>query len=120
MGDERPMNPDALAFAEGLYAEYLKDPASVPPDWRRYFEELDDGGPEVRLGPSFKPRSVFDPAGAPANGRAAAASAAPAAVPSTAASPAAVAARPVVEVRPSATAPTAVDARVEALVRAYR
>ncbi|HEY8369313.1 MAG TPA: 2-oxoglutarate dehydrogenase E1 component [Thermodesulfobacteriota bacterium] len=120
MGDERPMNPDALAFAEGLYAEYLKDPASVPPDWRRYFEELGDGGPEVRLGPSFKPRSVFDPAGAPANGRAAAASAAPAAVPSTAASPAAVAARPVVEVRPSAAAPTAVDARVEALVRAYR
>src|SRR5690606_32079699 len=32
-------NPSTMsvAFIEGLYADYLKDPSSVPPDWREYF-----------------------------------------------------------------------------------
>ncbi|HEX7124629.1 MAG TPA: hypothetical protein VF406_02490, partial [Thermodesulfobacteriota bacterium] len=119
MGAERPMNPDALVFAEGLYAEFLRDPASVPPDWRRYFEQLGDGAAEARLGPSFKPRSVFNAAG---NGAEGSVASRVALAPSrgSAANGAPLAAPKVVALEPSAAAPNAVDARVEALVRAYR
>ena len=32
-----------LAFVEGLYEDYLRDPSSVPPDWQRYFADLGNG-----------------------------------------------------------------------------
>ena len=58
-----------LAFVEGLYAEFLRDPQSVEPAWRNYFESLPDGsrpngehaGKSARLGPSFEGRSIFNP-----------------------------------------------------------
>jgi 2-oxoglutarate dehydrogenase E1 component len=50
-----------LAYLEQFYAERRPDLAAVPAEWRNYFEEVGDGG-RVRLGPSFKPRSVFNPA----------------------------------------------------------
>ena len=37
-------------FVEGLYEQYLKDPQSVEPRWRGYFDELqklDDGPADV-------------------------------------------------------------------------
>src|SRR6266576_4875038 len=57
-------NASNLAFVEGLYEDYLRDPASVPPDWRRYFSSIGNG--EVRfhkprVGPSFRPFSIFHP-----------------------------------------------------------
>src|SRR6266404_3789125 len=57
-------NASNLAFVEGLYEDYLRDPASVPPDWRRYFSSIGNG--EVRfhkprVGPSFRPFSIFNP-----------------------------------------------------------
>ncbi len=65
------MNPDAalpspanLDFVEGLYAEYSRDPSSVSPEWRAYFETLNNGEPSApgfRLGPSFSRRSLFHP-----------------------------------------------------------
>ena len=55
--------PDAanLAFVEELYADYLRDAASVPEAWRGYFAGLRNGATdtEARLGPSFKPNSLF-------------------------------------------------------------
>ena len=30
----------SLLFAEGLYTDYLRDPSSVAPDWRAYFDSL--------------------------------------------------------------------------------
>jgi 2-oxoglutarate dehydrogenase E1 component len=51
-----------LAFLEGLYEDYLRDPASVSPDWRKYFAEVADGEfrfPKPRFGPSFRPGSIF-------------------------------------------------------------
>src|SRR5262245_50902194 len=55
----------SLAFVEGLYADYLRDPNSVAPDWRKYFDE--QGGRNwpgpPRLGPSFEPTSIFNPPG---------------------------------------------------------
>ncbi len=57
-------NTLSLTFLEGLYADYLKDPASVPEDYRAYFAHIE---PEPsfsrtpRVGPSFLPRSVFNP-----------------------------------------------------------
>ena len=32
-----------LPFVEALYADFLKDPSSVDPQWRRYFEALRNG-----------------------------------------------------------------------------
>jgi 2-oxoglutarate dehydrogenase E1 component len=60
----------SLPFVEVLHAQYLEDPASVAPEWRRYFETLHNGEPRrLRLGPSFKPPSIFHaPAEAAANG----------------------------------------------------
>jgi 2-oxoglutarate dehydrogenase E1 component len=57
----------SLAFVEGLYAEYLKDPSTVPQEWWNYFEteRAAEDGPHPQVGPTFKPRSVFD--AAPAN-----------------------------------------------------
>lgn len=52
-----------LAFAEELYARFLQDPRSVTEDWQRYFESIDRAsGPAVRMEPSFRARSLFNPA----------------------------------------------------------
>src|SRR5262245_27659982 len=55
--------PDSinLPFVEQLYSDYRRNRGSVPLHWQRYFEGLDngDGAAEVRLGPSFRPPSVF-------------------------------------------------------------
>ena len=53
----------SVAFIEGLYADYLNDPSSVPPDWRDYFEhgfEQDAFAQSPQLGPSFQPASLFN------------------------------------------------------------
>ncbi len=57
------MDSQSLAFVESLYADYLRDPASVPPDWRSFFDQMDRGGAPARWrpGPSFPPFSVFNP-----------------------------------------------------------
>ena len=59
-----------LDFIEVIYADYERDPQSVPPDWRRYFESLDNiTGPgangATQLGPTFEPASIFNPGGNP-------------------------------------------------------
>ena len=53
-----------LDFVEGLYAEYLRDPSSVAPEWRRYFEKILKGNGDAerfRAGPSFRPPGLFNP-----------------------------------------------------------
>ncbi len=53
-----------LDFVEQLYADYLRDPASVPQAWREYFRGTHVGdhfGAKSRLGPSFRRHSIFDP-----------------------------------------------------------
>jgi 2-oxoglutarate dehydrogenase E1 component len=51
-----------LPFVEDLYAQFQRDPASVAPEWRRYFEQLGNGdAPLIKLRPSFRPRSIFNP-----------------------------------------------------------
>ncbi|MBV9865540.1 MAG: 2-oxoglutarate dehydrogenase E1 component [Abitibacteriaceae bacterium] len=61
-----------LAFVEELYAQYMRDAASVPNEWREYFASLSpqptrsgngEQAEEFHLGPSFRPSSVFNPAG---------------------------------------------------------
>lgn len=56
----------SLDFVEALYAEFVADPSSVPGDWQRYFQTFGGvpRGRAVQLGPSFRPASVFHPAGA--------------------------------------------------------
>ena len=64
-------NPANLSFVEDLYGEFLRDGASIPEEWRRYFERLEreNGAPPGwRRGPSFRPRSLFDHAGTPTPG----------------------------------------------------
>jgi 2-oxoglutarate dehydrogenase E1 component len=63
---ERWPNDLSLPFVEDLYSDYLRNPDSVPLDWRRYFEGLSDGRDgqaAARVGPSFSPTSIFSPAG---------------------------------------------------------
>src|SRR5580698_6192277 len=53
-----------VAYMELLYSHYRRDPQSVPAEWQRYFAENLDGkkNGESQLAPSFKPRSIFNPA----------------------------------------------------------
>ncbi|HVJ20120.1 MAG TPA: 2-oxoglutarate dehydrogenase E1 component [Polyangiaceae bacterium] len=56
----------SLAFVEGLYEEYLRDPASVPDKWREYFGSIPHNGAAahgLRIGPTFTPTSIFNPSG---------------------------------------------------------
>jgi 2-oxoglutarate dehydrogenase E1 component len=59
---EGSLNPMSLAFVEGLYVDFLRDPNSVPGEWRDYFASLGSDGEffkRPRVGPAFKPASVF-------------------------------------------------------------
>ncbi len=64
---QHPKDPPGaanLAFVEGLYEDYLRDPASVSPDWRQYFSQIAESEfrfPKPRFGPSFQPASIFNP-----------------------------------------------------------
>ncbi|HEV2392269.1 MAG TPA: 2-oxoglutarate dehydrogenase E1 component [Verrucomicrobiae bacterium] len=63
-GSEPAVGPGNLAFAEGLYEDYLRNPSSVPPDWQDYFRNIAQGEfrfPKPRFGPSFRPFSIFNP-----------------------------------------------------------
>ncbi len=56
-----------LAFLEDLYAEYLRDPASVSADWQEYFGSIRNGdqvGPKG-FGPDFGESTIFNPAPLP-------------------------------------------------------
>jgi 2-oxoglutarate dehydrogenase E1 component len=74
--DMRPQPPwpnvSNLAFVEDLYADFARDPASVPEVWREYFTALGNGGANgassPRTGPRFRPGSLFHPSGV-ASGR---------------------------------------------------
>jgi 2-oxoglutarate dehydrogenase E1 component len=53
-----------LAWLENLYADYVRDPAATPPEWRRYFSSLTNGGEvdkAAAAGPTFRPYSIFNP-----------------------------------------------------------
>src|ERR1035437_7138376 len=58
------LNHLSLAYLEDLYADYLRDPASAPLVWQRYFAGLTNGEAAVKPpvpGPSFRPYSVCNP-----------------------------------------------------------
>lgn len=62
-GNHTP-GPANLAFVEGLYEDYLREPSSVPPDWQKYFAQIAEGEfrfPKPRFGASFRPFSLFNP-----------------------------------------------------------
>src|SRR5512136_638718 len=62
MGDDFNWLSNAnLDFAEDLYRRFLKDPESIPADWRRRFEELPAPPADAADGPSFTPATVFHP-----------------------------------------------------------
>jgi 2-oxoglutarate dehydrogenase E1 component len=60
-----------LAFAEELYFQFLRDPGSVEPAWRAYFQGLEGGGngtartPVTSIPPAAFARSIFAAAPAP-------------------------------------------------------
>lgn len=61
----------SLAYVEDLYVDYLRDPASAPPEWQRYFAALKNGEPNdgpAMSSPAFHPYSVFNPPTARRNG----------------------------------------------------
>ena len=60
------LSAQSVAFLETQYARFIHDPNSVPPDWRKYFDELhadhDTLTPEV-LQSSFRQESIGHRAG---------------------------------------------------------
>ncbi len=52
-----------LAFLEELYAQYLRDPASVSADWQEYFGAVRNGDQPGKNGfaPNFAETSIFNP-----------------------------------------------------------
>jgi len=61
-----------LTYVEGLYEDYLRDPASVSPEWQEYlagFANEEFRFPKPRFGPSFKPSSIFNPPSAAGLGK---------------------------------------------------
>jgi 2-oxoglutarate dehydrogenase E1 component len=82
MSNAAPL-PDShnLAFLEALQDDFQRDPDSVPPQWRRFFECIradgrcldgdsgnagdtnGNGVNRIQFGPSFVPSSLFNPAG---------------------------------------------------------
>ncbi len=59
-----------LPFVEQLYADFLRSPSLVPTEWKPYFQKIQDSQTvePPRLGPSFRPPTLFNPVGsAPAS-----------------------------------------------------
>src|SRR5688572_23180736 len=55
-----------LPFVESLYADYARDPNSVPPEWRRYFEiweAADTPAPQRRAEPTALAAEALAPPG---------------------------------------------------------
>ncbi|HEY6572229.1 MAG TPA: 2-oxoglutarate dehydrogenase E1 component, partial [Candidatus Eisenbacteria bacterium] len=55
-------NPMSLPFVEALYADFLRDPNSVPAEWRRQFESMKEANgfaARPQLEPSFPRRTLF-------------------------------------------------------------
>ena len=61
-----------LPFIEELYADYIRDPDSLDPEWRDYFDNLLNGDARVpaRFGPSFKAPGLFSAIAEPAHANA--------------------------------------------------
>jgi len=62
MGQPPPLPDNSnLPFVEGLYEDYLREPSAVPPEWRNYFEATENGEAKPsRLQPSFRPPTIFN------------------------------------------------------------
>ncbi|MDX1951000.1 MAG: 2-oxoglutarate dehydrogenase E1 component [Verrucomicrobiota bacterium] len=65
MNDSLPMPGNLnLAFVEGLYSDFLRDPSSVSPEWQAYFQRMVNGD-QPPANPSFAPTaraySIFNP-----------------------------------------------------------
>src|SRR5262245_60644410 len=65
MAEAKLPNSVSLEFVEALYSQFLKDPQSVPQDWRNYFESFADGNGSSSQSPILRPSlnswSIFNP-----------------------------------------------------------
>jgi 2-oxoglutarate dehydrogenase E1 component len=70
MSETNLPNSVSLEFVEALYADYVRDPDSVPEDWRRYFQGFSEGNGSkpADLKPSFPSFSIFNPPAESGNG----------------------------------------------------
>ena len=62
------LNSQSLSFLEELYADYLRNPQAVPPDWRKLFDQMHDGandGFRPAAETVFPRRSIFHPSAFP-------------------------------------------------------
>ncbi|HKI57410.1 MAG TPA: 2-oxoglutarate dehydrogenase E1 component [Trueperaceae bacterium] len=62
---EDQLDSASLTYVEELFERYLQDPGDVPESWRVTFARMPLNGlaQRRRLGPSFRPRSLFNPGG---------------------------------------------------------
>ena len=67
-------NSVSLPFVESLYQNYLRDPESVPADWRNYFQGFANGNGASKSqerAPTFQTWSIFNPPSPAGDGAAA-------------------------------------------------
>jgi 2-oxoglutarate dehydrogenase E1 component len=103
------VNPANLAFVEDLYEKFLRDASTVSPEWREYFSQVANGElrfPQPRFGPSFKPRSLFNPIGRQ--------------IAETPLPPGAAGVSPAPGLSPDAGVPHGIQDRIYMLIRLYR
>ncbi len=57
------LSGDHAALLEELFATYTSDPGKVPDDWRRFFEQLEEGGGDSSLAPEAERTGFFQELG---------------------------------------------------------
>jgi len=65
VGSESLLLGENAAFVDEKYLAWLADPSSVDPSWATLFASFErpENGHTPRLGPTFRPRTIFDPLG---------------------------------------------------------
>ena len=121
MSERTPLHSLSLDYVEALLADYRRDPASLDPAWRRYFDALAASGElgSGAIGPELRPSTLFGGNGGAA--RHAAAAAPPPAAPGPAApAPAQPPAAPAPASAAALTADVELQRRVDDMIRNYR
>ena len=58
------MHASSLAFVEELFADYLRDPSTVSPEWRAHFDGLRNHG-DTTTGPAARVSAMYEPPAPP-------------------------------------------------------
>lgn len=61
-GEAQALDVQSMLYIEQMYEQYLQDPGTLSEEWQRYFQSFGPNA-DFQLGPTFQPRSLFNPPG---------------------------------------------------------